>query len=379
MDFALNEEQLELQEMVREFVEKEITPYAAEMDAENHMRDGLIDKANEMGLLNVIVPEELDGPGLDSISVATIYEELGKGCAGVATSLAANSLATVPVLLAGTDEQKKMYCDILNNGGLAAFALTEPGAGSDAGGVSTRAVHNKEEGTYTLNGTKMFITNGGLAEIFLVFANTRKTGGIRGLTAFIVPKDTPGFSVGKKENKMGIRPSNTTELVLQDVVIPESYRVGREGEGFRIAMNTLDSARPFVGAVSVGIAQAALDYAVKYAKERRQFGQPIASFQMVQGMLADMAMKVETARLMVQKACWMRDQGMEFSKEAAMAKCYAADTAMQVTTDAVQVMGGYGYTKEYSVEKMMRDAKIMQIYEGTNQIQRLVIANKLLY
>lgn len=379
MDFALNEEQLELQEMVREFVEKEITPYAAEMDAENHMRDGLIDKANEMGLLNVIVPEELDGPGLDSISVATIYEELGKGCAGVATSLAANSLATVPVLLAGTDEQKKMYCDILNNGGLAAFALTEPGAGSDAGGVSTRAVHNKEEGTYTLNGTKMFITNGGLAEIFLVFANTRKTGGIRGLTAFIVPKDTPGFSVGKKENKMGIRPSNTTELVLQDVVIPECYRVGREGEGFRIAMNTLDSARPFVGAVSVGIAQAALDCAVKYAKERRQFGQPIASFQMVQGMLADMAMKVETARLMVQKACWMRDQGMEFSKEAAMAKCYAADTAMQVTTDAVQVMGGYGYTKEYPVEKMMRDAKIMQIYEGTNQIQRLVIANKLLY
>ena len=379
MDFALNEEQLELQEMVRAFVEKEITPYAAEMDAENHMRDGLIDKANEMGLLNVIVPEELDGPGLDSISVATIYEELGKGCAGVATSLAANSLATVPVLLAGTDEQKKMYCDILNNGGLAAFALTEPGAGSDAGGVSTRAVHNKEEGTYTLNGTKMFITNGGLAEIFLVFANTRKTGGIRGLTAFIVPKDTPGFSVGKKENKMGIRPSNTTELVLQDVVIPESYRVGREGEGFRIAMNTLDSARPFVGAVSVGIAQAALDCAVKYAKERRQFGQPIASFQMVQGMLADMAMKVETARLMVQKACWMRDQGMEFSKEAAMAKCYAADVAMQVTTDAVQVMGGYGYTKEYPVEKMMRDAKIMQIYEGTNQIQRLVIANKLLY
>lgn len=379
MDFALNEEHLELQEMVREFVEKEITPYAAEMDEQNHMRDGLIDKANEMGLLNVIVPEELDGPGLDSIAVATIYEELGKGCAGVATSLAANSLATVPVLLAGTDEQKKMYCDILNNGALAAFALTEPGAGSDAGGVSTRAVHNKEEGTYTLNGTKMFITNGGLAEIFLVFANTRKTGGIRGLTAFIVPKDTPGFSVGKKENKMGIRPSNTTELVLQDVVIPESYRVGREGEGFRIAMNTLDSARPFVGAVSVGIAQAALDCAVKYAKERRQFGQPIASFQMVQGMLADMAMKVETARLMVQKACWMRDQGMEFSKEAAMAKCYAADTAMQVTTDAVQVMGGYGYTKEYPVEKMMRDAKIMQIYEGTNQIQRLVIANKLLY
>ena len=261
----------------------------------------------------------------------------------------------------------------------SAFALTEPGAGSDAGGVATSAVKNKEAGTYTLNGTKAFITNGGIADTYLVFANTRKSGGIRGLTAFIVPKGTPGFTVGKKEDKMGIRPSNTCELILQDVVIPEANRVGREGEGFRIAMNTLDSARPFVGAVSVGLAQAALDCAVKYAKERKQFGQPIASFQMIQSMIADMAMKVETARLMVLKACWMRDQGLEFSKEAAMAKCYAADVAMQVTTDAVQVMGGYGYSREYPVEKMMRDAKIMQIYEGTNQIQRLVIANKILY
>ncbi|MDO4178701.1 MAG: acyl-CoA dehydrogenase family protein [Phascolarctobacterium sp.] len=379
MEFAISEETQELIEMVREFVEKEVAPYAQEMDAENHMRDGLVEKADEMGLLNVIVPEELGGPGLDSLAVAAIYEELGKGCAGVATSLAANSLATLPVLIAGTDEQKQMYCDVLNNGGMAAFALTEPGAGSDAGSVSTRAEHNKEAGTYTLNGSKMFITNAGQAEIFLVFANTRKTGGIRGLTAFIVPKGTPGFKVGKKENKMGIRPSNTCELILQDVVIPESYRVGREGEGFRIAMNTLDSARPFVGSVSVGIAQAALDCAVKYAKERRQFGQPIASFQMVQSMIADMAIKVETARLLVQKCCWMRDQGIPFAKEAAMAKCYASDVAMQVTTDAVQVMGGYGYTKDYPVEKMMRDAKIMQIYEGTNQIQRLVIANKILY
>ena len=379
MDFAISEETQELIEMVREFVEKEIAPYAQEMDAENHMREGLIEKADEMGLLNVIVPEELGGPGLDSLAVAAIYEELGKGCAGVATSLAANSLATLPVLIGGTDEQKQMYCDILNNGGLAAFALTEPGAGSDAGSVATRAVKDKEAGTYTLNGTKMFITNAGEAEIFTIFANTRKTGGIRGLTAFIVPKDTPGFKVGKKENKMGIRPSNTCEIILEDVVVPESARLGREGEGFRIAMNTLDSARPFVGSVSVGIAQAALDCAVKYAKERRQFGQPIASFQLVQQMIADMGIKVETARLMVQKACWMRDQGMDFAKEAAMAKCYASDVAMQVTTDAIQVMGGYGYSKEYPVEKMMRDAKIMQIYEGTNQIQRLVIANKILY
>ena len=379
MDFALNEEQLELQEMVRDFVEKEITPYAAEMDRNNQSMPGLLEKAADMGLLNVIVPEEYGGPGLDSVTVAVIYEELGKGCAGVATSMAANSLASYPILIAGTEEQKQAPCDLLNDGKLAAFALTEPGAGSDAGGVATSAVKNKEAGTYTLNGTKAFITNGGIADTYLVFANTRKSGGIRGLTAFIVPKGTPGFTVGKKEDKMGIRPSNTCELILQDVVIPEANRVGREGEGFRIAMNTLDSARPFVGAVSVGLAQAALDCAVKYAKERKQFGQPIASFQMIQSMIADMAMKVETARLMVLKACWMRDQGLEFSKEAAMAKCYAADVAMQVTTDAVQVMGGYGYSREYPVEKMMRDAKIMQIYEGTNQIQRLVIANKILY
>lgn len=379
MEFALTEEQLELQEMVREFVAKEITPYAAEMDRESHAREGLMEKAADMGLLNVVVPEEYGGMGLDSVTVAVIYEELGKGCAGVATSIAANSLASYPILLAGTEEQKKAHCDLLNEGKLAAFALTEPGAGSDAGAVSTSAVKDKEAGTYTLNGAKAFITNGGIADTYLVFANTRKTGGIRGLTAFIVPKGTPGFSVGKKEDKMGIRPSNTCELILQDVVIPEANRVGREGEGFRIAMNTLDNARPFVGAVSVGLAQAALDCAVKYAKERKQFGQPIASFQMIQNMIADMAMRIEAARMLVYKACWMRDQGMEFSKEAAMAKCYAADTAMEVTTNAVQIMGGYGYSREYPVEKMMRDAKIMQIYEGTNQIQRLVIANKIIF
>ena len=379
MNFALNEDQLELQQMVREFVEKEISPIAGELDEENATRPELFKTAEEMGLLNVIVPEEFGGPGLDSVAVAAIYEELGKVCAGVATSMAANSLATAPVLLAGNDEQKKMWSDVLTNGGLAAFALTDPGAGSDAGSVSTRAVHNKEDKTYTLNGTKAFITNGGIADIYLVFANTRKDGGIRGLTAFIVPRDTPGFKVGKKENKMGIRPSNTCELILEDVVIPEAYRVGREGQGFRIAMNTLDSARPFVGAVAVGLAQAALDEAVAYAKERHQFGQPIASFEMIQSMIADMAMKVDAARLLVYRACWLRDEGVNFTKEAAMAKCYAADVAMEVTTDAIQIMGGYGYSKDYPAEKRMRDAKIMQIYEGTNQIQRLVIANKVIY
>jgi alkylation response protein AidB-like acyl-CoA dehydrogenase len=379
MNFGFTEEQLELQEMVREFVEKEITPIAGEMDAENATRPELFKMAADMGLLNVIVPEEYGGLGLDSVTVAMMYEELGKGCAGVATSMAANALATAPVLIAGTDEQKRMWCDILNEGGLAAFALTEPGAGSDAGGVSTRAVHDKEKKTYTLNGTKAFITNGGIADIYLIFANTRKDGGIRGLTAFIVPKGTPGFKVGRKEDKMGIRPSNTCELILDNVVLPESNRVGREGQGFRIAMQTLDSARPFVGAVSVGLAQAALDVAVAYAKERKQFGQPIASFEMVQEMVADMAMKVDAARLLVYRACAMRDEGVVFTKEAAMAKCFAADTAMEVTTNAVQIMGGYGYSKENPAEKRMRDAKIMQIYEGTNQIQRLVIANKVMY
>ena len=295
----------------------------------------------------------------------------------MATSIAANALASYPILIAGNDEQKKYQCDLLNNGGLAAFALTEPDAGSDAGGVSTKAV--KEGDHYVLNGSKVFITNGGIADSFLVFANTRKTGGIRGLTCFIVPKGTPGFSVGRKEDKMGIRPSNTCELILEDVVVPESMRVGREGQGFRIAMQTLDSARPFVASVAVGVAQSALDIAAHYARERRQFGQPISSFQLIQGMVADMAMKVHGARLMVQQACWMRDQGLEFGMEAAMSKCFASDVAMEVTTDAVQIMGGYGYMKDYPMEKKMRDAKILQIYEGTNQIQRLVIANKILY
>jgi alkylation response protein AidB-like acyl-CoA dehydrogenase len=377
MDFALTEEQLELKAMVKEFVDKEIVPYTDEMDKNNACRPEIFKKAGDMGLLNLVVPEEYGGPGLDSITIAMIYEELGKGCVGVATSIAANALASYPILIAGSEEQKKYQCDLLNNGGLAAFALTEPNAGSDAGSVATKAV--KDGDHYVLNGQKVFITNGGIADSYLVFANTRKTGGIRGLTAFIIPKGTPGFRVGRKEDKMGIRPSNTCELILEDVVVPEKNRVGREGQGFRIAMETLDSARPFIAAVSVGVAQSALDIAAHYARERRQFGQPIASFQMVQAMVADMAMKVNAARLMVQQACWMRDKGMEFGKEAAMSKCFASDVAMQVTTDAVQVMGGYGYMKDYPMEKKMRDAKILQIYEGTNQIQRMVIANKILY
>ena len=330
-----------------------------------------------MGLLNLIVPEEYGGPGLEALTVALLYEEIGKGCAGVATSIAANALAAYPILLLGTEAQKKFFFEKLNEGKLAAFALTEPNAGSDAGGVVTSAVKDGNE--YVLNGNKCFITNASSAEVFVIFANTRKTAGIRGLTAFILEKGTPGFSVGKKEEKMGICASDTCELILDGVRVPEEHRIGREGEGFKLAMKTLDAARPLVGAVSVGISQAALDCAVKYAKERQQFSKPVASFQLVQAMVADMAMQIEAARLLVHKACWLKDQGMSYSKEAAMAKCFASDVAMKVTVDAVQVMGGYGYSKEYPAEKYMRDAKIMQIYEGTNQIQRLVIANAVLY
>lgn len=379
MNFSYTEEQQELIRVVRELVAKEIAPYAAEMDETEKFHDGLMEKLAAQGLFSVVIPEEYGGAGLDALTIAALYEEIGKGCAGVATTVAANALASYPVIIAGTEAQKKKYFDVLAEGNLAAFALTEPGTGSDAGSVSTRAVKTEDGKGYVLNGTKCFITNGALAEMFVVFANTRKTGGIRGLTAFIVRKGTPGFTVGKAENKMGIRSSNTTELIFQDCFVPAEDRLGREGQGFRIAMNTLDAARPLVGAVSVGIAEAAFRVCSEYAKVRVQFGKPIASFEMVQSMIADMAIEIEAARMMVQKACWMKDQGLDFSRQAAMSKCYASDVAMRVTTNAVQVMGGYGYIKEYPVEKYMRDAKIMQIYEGTNQIQRLVIANKSLY
>lgn len=377
MDFNFTPDQLDLKTMVQEFVAKEITPFALDMDKEGKMYPGLLKKVNEVGLLNLVVPEEYDGPGLDAVTIAMLYEELGKGCAGVATSIAANALSGYPVLLLGNEEQKKRFFSVINDGKLAAFALTEPGAGSDAGAVATTAVKDGDD--YILNGTKCFITNGGLADIFVIFANARKSAGVRGLTAFIVERGTPGFTVGKEEEKMGIRASNTCELILEDVRVPVTSRIGREGEGFKIAMKTLDAARPLVGAVSVGIAQAAFELCVKYAKERKQFGKPIASFQLVQAMIADMAMQIEASRLLVYKACWLKDQGLPYAKESALAKCYASDTAMKVTTDAVQVMGGYGYSKEYLAEKYMRDAKIMQIYEGTNQIQRLVIANNILY
>lgn len=305
MDFNFTPDQLALKKMTQEFVAKEITPTALEMDKEGRMTPGLLEKFDETGLLNLVVPEEYDGPGLDAVSMALIYEELAKGCAGVATSTAANALAAYPLVLLGTEEQKTKFFSVINEGKLAAFALTEPGAGSDAGAVATTAIKDGDD--YILNGTKCFITNAGIAEIFVIFANARKTAGIRGLTAFIVERNTPGFAVGKEEEKMGIRASNTCELILDNVRVPATNRIGREGEGFKIAMKTLDAARPLVGAVSVGLAQAAFELAVKYSKERVQFGKPIASFQLVQAMIADMAMQIEAARLLVYKACWMKD------------------------------------------------------------------------
>ncbi|MDR1702794.1 MAG: acyl-CoA dehydrogenase family protein, partial [Sporomusaceae bacterium] len=285
MNFDFTPDQLSLKKIVKDLVAKEITPRALELDKEGKVPAEIWQKFDDAGLLNLTVPEEYDGPGLDALSIALIYEEIGMGCAGVATTVAANSLASYPVILLGTEEQKQKMFGVINQGKLAAFALTEPGAGSDAGAVATSAVKDGDD--YILNGTKCFITNGGIADIYIIFANARKSAGIRGLTAFIVDRSAPGFSVGKEEEKMGIRASNTCELVLENVRIPAANRIGREGEGFKIAMKTLDAARPFVGAVSVGLAQAAFDLAVKYAKERVQFDKPIASFQLVQAMLAD--------------------------------------------------------------------------------------------
>ncbi|MBP2639469.1 MAG: acdA [Firmicutes bacterium] len=375
-DMSLTEEQMILQQNVREFVQKKITPVANKYDQSGEFPWEVINELIAMDLHCMPVPVEYGGPGLDAVSCALLAEELGKGDAGIATTIAANGLTSYPVMLAGTPEQKKMYFDILMQGKLAGFCLTEPNAGSDAGGVMTTAVREGDE--YVLNGTKCFITNGGVADVYTVFANVDIKKGIRGLSAFIVERSREGVQVGQEEDKMGIRTSNTTEVIFKNVRVPADHLLGREGEGFKIAMQTLDVARPMVGAISVGLAQSALDLAINYSKERRQFGKPIASLQAIQFMLADMAIQIEAARSMVYRACYLIDAKKPHGKEAAIAKVFASDMAMQVTTDAVQVFGGYGYSRQYPVEKLMRDAKIMQIFEGTNQIQRVVIAGQIL-
>lgn len=378
MDFTLTPKQQELVKLAKDIAINEIAPRALDMDKSGVMDENLLKILKQSGLTQMAVPKEYGGAGIDLLTCALISEEIAKGCAGVATICAANSLAAFPLLSFGSEEQKKDFFDSLNNGGMAAFALTEPGAGSDAGAVSCKAL--KTDGGYLVNGTKCFITNAPIADRLTLVANTRKAGGIRGLTVFSVDAHSKGISIGKEEDKMGIRASSTAEIIFDDCVVPAEQRIGREGLGFRIAMETLETSRPIVGAISVGIAQAALENAIHYAHQRKQFGVKIASFEMVQDMIANMVMKTEAARVLVHKACWLK---MKEDKQAAlfsaMAKCVASDVAMEVTTIAVQVMGGNGYSRENPNEKYMRDAKIMQIYEGTNQIQRLVIANNSLY
>lgn len=377
IDFTLSEEQQALRDLAREFAQKEMAPVAAYYDRSEEFPWPVQKKAHSLGLMNISVPEEYGGGGLGSLEDCLVSEELAAGCIGIGASILANTLATTPIVLAGTEEQKRKFLKPLcEEGNLAAFCLTEPGAGSDAASLTTRARRVGDE--YVLNGTKRFITNGGVASLYVVFASTDPERKARGITGFIVPRDTPGVSVGKKEDKMGQRASNTTEVIFEDARIPVENRLGQEGEGFKLALQTLDRSRAGIAASGVGVARAAMEAAIRYSKERYQFGQPIANFQAIQFMLADMAIKIETARLICWKAAWLIDHGQANRFESSIAKCYATDIAMQVTTDAVQIFGGYGYSKEYPVEKYMRDAKLLQIYEGTNQIQRIVISRALL-
>ncbi len=374
MTFGLSETQLEIREMVREFAEERVRPVRAELDETEEFPKEILEELGRMDLMGLYVPEEYGGFGAESmLDFIIAIEELSRVCIGVSVSYAANALGADPIILGGSEEQKKKYLTPLASGEkLAAFALTEPNAGSDAGGIQTTAV--KKGDKYILNGTKQWITNGGEADIYTVLAVTDKKRGSRGVSCFIVEKDMPGFSFGKKEKKLGIRASATRELIFEDAEVPAENLIGKEGIGFLLSMKTFDISRPGIAAQGVGLAQGALDEAVIYAKQRHQFGKPVIANQGLQWMLADMATKVESARALLYSVCRTIDEGVkDYSKYSAMCKLYATDVAMQVTTDAVQVLGGYGYMREYPVEKMMRDAKILQIYEGTNQIQREVI------
>lgn len=377
MDFELNAEQMAVQKMTREFVEKEVIPVAAHYDEIEETPVDLVRKMVRQGFASITWPEKYGGAGMDLVTLCLVTEELGRGCAGIATSVGANSLAALPILLAGNEEQKERYLPVIAGGRLASFCLTEPGAGSDVSAIATTAL--PDGSGYLIDGVKCFITNGGLADIYVVFALTNPERGIRSLTPFVVERGTPGLSAGKKERKMGIRSSNTSEVIFEQVRVPVENRLGKEGSGFRAAMETFDLSRPMIGALAVGVARAAYEAAVNYARERVQFGKPIAMQQAIQFMLADMVMEIEAARALVFKAAALAEKReRRLSAYSAMAKAYASDMAMRVTTNALQILGGYGYIRDYPMEKYMRDAKILQIYEGTNQIQRLVIADGIL-
>lgn len=374
---GLTEDQEALREVAAKFAEEQIAPVAAKLDESSEFPREIIRQGHSLGLINLTLPAECGGTALSIFDTCLVIEEIAVGCSGFATSMVANDLALTPIRLGGTPEQHALFLTpVVSSGGLASFCLSEPGAGSDAAGLQT-SVH--EEGDeWVINGTKQWITNAGYADQFTVFATYDKSKKHKGICCLAVPRSTPGISVGHHENKMGQRCSNTCRVTFDNVRVPKVHMIGAPGEGFKIAMQTLDLSRPMTAAIAVGIGRSALHHALQYAQERKQFGQSIAAFQGIQFMLADMATAVESGRLLTWKSAWLLDQGKNASLESSMAKRVAADAAMSVTTDAVQIFGGYGYTKEYPVEKLMRDAKLLQIYEGTSQVQRIVIARELL-
>lgn len=377
MDFSLSKTEELFLQMIREFAEKEVKPLAAEVDEEERFPLETVEKMAKTGLMGIPVPVKYGGAGGTNLMYGMAVEELSRVCGTTGVVLSAHtSLCCAPIMENGTEEQKMKYLPRLASGEwIGAFGLTEPNAGTDAAMQQTTAVLDGDQ--YVLNGNKIFITNAVYAHVYIIFAMTDKSLGNKGISAFIVEKGTPGFSIGKKEKKMGIRGSATTELVFEDCRIPKENLLGQQGKGFAIAMKTLDGGRVGIAAQALGIAQGAMDETIKYTKERKQFGRSISQFQNTQFQMADMETKVQAARLLVRSAHWKKDNGMPYSVDAAMAKLFAAETAMEVTTKAVQLHGGYGYTREYPVERMMRDAKITEIYEGTSEVQRMVIAGKL--
>lgn len=376
MDFQLDDDLLTLQETARRFADEEIIPIAAEYDVSGEFPMEIMRKAWELGLSHTFIPEEHGGVGLSVLGSCVAVEEVSRGCSGITTSLISNDLGLTPILVGGSQDQiREWLAPCSEEFKIFAFCLSEPGAGSDVAGLQLHA--EKDGDTYVLNGTKAWITNGGVADLYTVFATLDRSTRHAGICAFVLPRDTPGLTPGKKEDKMGQRASDTCVIHFDNVRVPTNQLLGAEGQGFKIAMATLDRTRPLIGALATGIARRALEESLAYAAERKAFGQPIGEFQAVQFMLADMAKDIEAGRLLTHQSAWMLDQGRPASKQSAMAKCFATDSAMRATVDAVQIFGGNGYTKEYPVEKLMRDAKLMQIYEGTNQIQRIVIAREL--
>ncbi|MFQ6015631.1 MAG: acyl-CoA dehydrogenase family protein [Anaerolineae bacterium] len=377
INFELGDEQKALRDLTRRFAQEEILPVAAECDQKGEFPLDVAQKAFDIGLMNVTVPEEYGGGGLGHLDECIVREEMAAGCAGISATLGISGLAVTPVILAGTEEQKQRFlaplCAELS---FASYCVTEPSAGSDVAGITSTAELVGDE--YVLNGTKRFITGGGLASWFVVLTYTDKSLRRNGISAFVVPADAPGVTVAKKEDMMGQRASNTAEIVFENVRVPKANRLGREGQGFKLAMETFDITRPYAAAGAIGLARSAMEHASRYAQERFAFGRPIGQFQAIQFMLANMAIDIAAARWLTWHAAWLSDRDLPNAMEASYAKALAADMCMRVTTDAVQVFGGYGYSREYPVEKLMRDAKVMQIYEGTSEIQRLIIGRQLL-